>query len=230
MSLFNLGMDSAAAAATEGSRPAKRAKDEEGQKKKPSEEDYKKLVALTSKLTLSNAQNVRTLNGVSLIVYQLATESTLAEALRSAGRAYKDKAETLDNEARFKTIGLPHHHLWVRLLNEAHQYNKDKLQNANVQKELESYQQFLASYGSSSAAQWMELSHGIRLCKTAKCFDKSKVKLLLAIQPGTKHMQVWEAAVRVVFSQMPGVTYKPGAAPRGNLEIRIQELLDTLNI
>ena len=166
-----------------------------------------KLLVLVAKLGLKNAQDMRSVQATLFKTIMLPKDSPLAIEAQNAIRTYGEEAKNKAQEwppAIYVWEAITRAALTVEGLEPAHTGN--------------------ISQHRASATNPAELAQAVPHARTAKAFDKAKLKLHLAVH--TSLEPVLTSVIRA--AQLSGGKLMNGTAPRGGLERDVQRLLEQL--
>ena len=175
---------------------------------------------INAKLTLSNTQQIRLIKSAVIETIIVSTDSQLYKDMTEASSKYSKHMLSLPKEARIKNpIGLPHHHRWNAMLA---LYSKST--DPNIK---EAVQKLIARYESitTPTARFRAIQEEVKVVVLARSFHGNKKKLEVNTVPGSDSFVLWmKFLVPAIVAE--GGVLKEGQASRGDLETRLQSMLD----
>ena len=169
--------------------------------------DRFKLLIAKSHLNLH--QRMREVEGCVLDVGLGPSEETIFEIIRAEGVRYEAATR---KAGKGHGLGPPAIHAYLAIL--------EHLQEANVGKK--SNDDATAFYQDDEAATPEILSDKVRVFRTAKCFDKTRAKIIVCVTEPARRQLVKEALVQC------GVVWVSGRAPPGAMEDEFEKYLDNI--
>ena len=181
------------------------------------DKDMKQILAVVTKQTLANSEEVRMLKGCLYDVYRLPAQSDCVMNGLAATEAFATKAkEFTGSDDRLKTLGLPRIHLWNSMLGtllKAYQHKPEQ-------------QQFIQEYVTTYEKKgWQAIHQEVHHLRLRKCYDKKYMKLEIRILPSTPSHKLY-LLLQEYFATMSEAMRLEGTAPRGVLERKMQDWLN----
>lgn len=169
--------------------------------------DVEKLLVLVAKLGLKNAQDMRAVQATVFKTVMLDRDSSVAELALEAIKVYMERAKAQAQEYPPSTA------VWEAVTRAA----------AAVPALEQAHKDTIAQHRAQVTDPAM-LASTVTHCRTAKAFDKKKVKLHMAVHASVEPVMC--AVIRAC--QLTGGRLLYGQAPKGGLERDIQKMMDQL--
>lgn len=183
--------------------------------------ELQRTVETLTKLTLSNAQQIRGMRSILLDCYRLPADAQLVVAAKAATQAYAEKARKIENAAdRYERIGLPHLHAWngcIRAYKAALEAG-----GAAAKPKLDALLGLLEKTRAEGGKIVME---HVPYCRVRKTFNRDYMNLEIHVMRGTHSRGIYEMVREWVLS-LKGAAQLPGTAPPGDLGRKLQEWLE----
>lgn len=212
VALMDLGLEAAAGSAE--ARPAK------ARAVGSSNKDNEKLMVLIAKLCLANSLACRVLKSVTLEVVLLKASSGMAVSMLEAGRNFAKAAESLSAKVKFEKLGTPHLHVFNAAL-------KVALEGTDDQAAKKTISDYTTRITAAGTAKYTMMAAEIKHWRINKCFDRELKRLEFNIPESSPAKPVAHVVVAHILSHCGGER-KPGMAPPGDLERKIQEAVTEL--
>ena len=165
-----------------------------------------KLLLMACKLSLNNAQNIRSIMATVFLTFILSSNSPVVAAGMEAGKEFAEKTKCKKGH----NLGQPNYYVWAAI------------SGALCSLEGESASKALLVRHRSEVSEIGMLKDIILHCRISRCYDNSQKRLTLSFHPSQAELE--KATVSLL--QLAGAEMKEGQAAPGNLERQIQELLD----
>ena len=185
-----------------------------------------KQLDLVTRLCLNNQQQIRLLRSVVIETILIKVDTPSAKAMFAATKSFSEQMSDMDKEIKETLpIGLGHHHRYNALLGIVKEAisKTASASNSNADKDIK---EFCTSMVAAGPAKFENLQKEIKAFNLTKAFDKATKKLEVAVVQGSKAAHIWESYLRPFIVQHEKAKVKVGQAPQGDLERRLQDILD----
>lgn len=167
------------------------------------------MAVLGLKLGLANSQQIRQLNAVIFHTFAMDASHRAVVAMVDAGKAY---AEAAKKAGKGHGLGPPHWHVWKALV--------ESILGAEASKVEKSLLETVKTHYDSCGQK--QIADIVKACRVSKQYDRSKMKLQLALAEGNKPLL--EAVICYLVGE--GAEHHMGAAPPTGQEREAQAFLD----
>eukprot|EP00929_Paragymnodinium_shiwhaense_P036520 TRINITY_DN19564_c0_g2_i1.p2 TRINITY_DN19564_c0_g2~~TRINITY_DN19564_c0_g2_i1.p2 ORF type:complete len:252 (-),score=71.27 TRINITY_DN19564_c0_g2_i1:302-1057(-) len=187
-----------------------------------------RLIEVLGSMAMHSAMLHRVHKSVTTETRLLQADSEIISAAKSATQAYSLQAKELKDKPEERALlGPPNVVVWDSILTrcqKAAQANEGKWK-----KELEALVVYKAKVAEKEKPQdQLEIiCRDVKLCRTAKTFDKKTAKLEISVVPSSPAWAAWMAADKMLVEGFKAVR-KHGIAPRGSLERELATLTEDL--
>ena len=186
--------------------------------------DTVKIMAITAKLCLSSALQVRAIKSILIRVWMVPSDHPLVTEAMANTRKFAELSKQLTQDSktsdqRIDFIGLPHEHVWNALITVLLADLEKKKEDLAVKEKIVFIQEYCANM---TQAGHRALLREVAYARVQKCYEREFRKLELNVAEGTPSHQVFSYLVDFL-ERTPNVVEKPGQAPPGDLERRLQQ-------
>lgn len=185
--------------------------------------DLAKLVSPLAKQVLSNSLNIRTAMSCLLKVVLIQENNPVVATVKSMTKAYSDKLKEMTPEERKNTKHGPHHrHAWNGFITATKAMAMKSQDGAPL---VTVISQYCEKYQVIPEAMDDQCRH----CSVANAYRKDVKKLQICTVPGSDSDVLASKMIeyRVKYHK---AEVKQGRAPQGDLERRIQEMIDSMHL
>jgi hypothetical protein len=190
----------------------------------PAKAELEKLTNIMqtiAKLSLQNTQQVRLLKSAIVLVTMLPIECGLVKAIKAATLAYTEKAKTIrDPIKRVDSLSVPHTHSWNAMLKWLLAHTAlTSSQKDTINEHIEA--------AKTKKTGLRAFEQHVKIMKLTKAYEKTKIKLEVAVISETGAEKVFEIALDIL-AKKEGARVMPGQAPPGYFEDQIQQWLESM--
>jgi hypothetical protein len=187
----------------------------------PEDKELKGLLILVAKLALSSALASRVLKSVLIRVFLINAASEYIVKGRETTLKYADTASKVSRANKDK-MGQPHHWLWNSFIKVATAMAVEDTHK----KQLADYKKYMEEGGVAPGMK--KLVKEVRYFRICKAFNQDSKKIEVSMMEGSKSMEIFDNVIIPLMIKEGKADEKEGVAPPGDLERKIQAVLDDL--
>eukprot|EP00929_Paragymnodinium_shiwhaense_P092630 TRINITY_DN5259_c0_g2_i1.p2 TRINITY_DN5259_c0_g2~~TRINITY_DN5259_c0_g2_i1.p2 ORF type:complete len:212 (-),score=70.33 TRINITY_DN5259_c0_g2_i1:690-1325(-) len=183
---------------------------------KMSGEDYQRMIKISCKLALQNAQANRALCIVVFLTFILPKDSEIVAGMETATKGYADIAK---NNKKHQ-MGPPHWTAWAALLRGLIDFFTGE--GKGLAAGMEAQLTILQSLADKMKAGPSQAKDQVLQCRLSRTYKSTEKRLQITFAANAEELK---KATQELLAKVPRSEQKWGQAPPGNLERQLQELL-----
>ena len=191
----------------------------------PADADYKRLLTLVSKLTLSCAQTSRVMRAICLETVKIPTDCTFVTMAKEATTTFNTHTKGMQREERLEKFYHPHIHVWNAWLVAAKTLIKPTDQ-AMTQK-IDAYVGRI-SQSPEVGDRLAKMGENVKYARVAKMYGEGFKRIEFQARQLSEEDQIWKEVMLPLMLREPKAEKLEGVPPPGDLERRIQEIIDEM--